>query len=51
MLHIFELFLNKFKLKINSKKIKAMIIDKVITKVNIKLNNGRIQQVNKFLAI
>jgi len=39
MLHILDLSLDKFKLKINSKKSKVMVINKVITNANITLNN------------
>ncbi|KAL4148794.1 hypothetical protein QTP88_002949 [Uroleucon formosanum] len=48
MLHILESFLDKFKLKINSKKTKVMVISKVITNTNITLNNEQLQQVKEF---
>ncbi|VVC42424.1 Reverse transcriptase domain [Cinara cedri] len=48
MLHILETSLDKFKLKINSKKTKVMVISKVITNTNITLNNEQLQQVNEF---
>jgi hypothetical protein len=48
MLHILDLSLDKSKLKINSKKIKVMVISKVIKNTNITLNNEQLQQVSEF---
>jgi len=48
MLHILDSSLDKFTLKINSKKSKIMVINKVIPNANITLNNEQIQQVNEF---
>lgn len=48
MLYILESSLDKFKLKINSKKTKLMVISKVLTNTNITLNNEQLQRVNKF---
>jgi len=39
MLQILDSSLDNFKLKINSKKSKVMVINKVITNANIMLNN------------
>lgn len=48
MLHILDLSQDKFKLKVNSKKTKVMVISKVMTNTNITLNNEQLQQVNEF---
>jgi len=47
MLYILDSSLDKFKLKINFKKTKIMVINKVKTNPNITLNNEQKQQVNE----